>query len=376
MRPLLASIFALSVRSRCRLYRQGWLHSIALPAKVISIGNISVGGTGKSAFTMLFARWAVSRGVKPAILSRGYARTSKQAYVVSAKQAVPSVMEIGDEPFMMKTRVPEATLVVHARRGRVAQENWSQINSEIVFLDDAFQHWPIQRDVDVVLFDMHDELSEPLVPCGRFREPIESIARADIVICTRAGSFSANEWEKRKLELQRIHQQHHGGQAAEGQIEAAQPRWPWKKNSMASTTSVPVFFADYKANAVFVRSMGRQPLRELQDKRIIALCGIAKPESFLKTLESVGIEPTDRMFFPDHKNLGPGDIKRIYGLYANQQDTLLLTTEKDYHRWQEHLKGMPLAYLQVDPSIYLLENGKKVSGEEKLASLLFAKQHK
>lgn len=314
---------------RSLVYRTGLVKVRQLPAYVVSVGNISLGGTGKSPFALLLAEKAIQAGLRTAVLTRGYGRKSTALAIVGPHQALPSAELIGDEPRMIKQRVPGISLLVHPDRGRLALDHWRELGSpELVILDDAFQHWRLARDRDVVMVDAQENLHGRTLPFGRLRESAQALGRADLVVVTRADALDGQQKKNLTAELR----------------GALEPRSyaPWKTKFV---TQPAIAWADYEF-AEFVDFQG-QAVAGPQDRECIMVSGIAKPEGFRALARKLGVKIREEFFFPDHHRLTGGERQRISDSLARLSHGMLLITEKDWARWQEELAGFTGLVLRV-----------------------------
>jgi len=291
--------FSALVRGRNLLYNRRLL-PIERPAlKVISVGNLTVGGTGKTPVVLWLAQALQQRGRRVGILSRGYKGTKTKVTVVgTAGQALATPAEVGDEPVMLARAF---TGVVIAGRDRVAAATLARqrFGLEVVILDDGFQHRRLGRDVDLLLVNgIRGAGNGWLLPAGPLREPLAAARRADVVIMTKGGEKGSSEWRGRK----------------------------W----LAAGNGRPVFYGDLKTTAL-VTSVQRQwqelPLDLLAGKRVMALTGIANPFSFYRSLQEWEAEVAEVMEFPDHHLYTQADWQVIS--LASQKFDLIVTTEKD-----------------------------------------------
>ena len=177
----IAWIYGLVTRLRLWCYRRGWLSRTRLPCRVVSVGNLTVGGTGKTPIVILLTQWLLARGQRVAILSRGYKRasTGPQLLVSNGSKLFADSSAAGDEPFLIAQRCPHAIVAVGA--DRVALGRWvlEQYPVDCIVLDDGFQHLALHRDVDLVLLDASDGAGlDALLPAGRLREPLTGLGRA------------------------------------------------------------------------------------------------------------------------------------------------------------------------------------------------------
>jgi tetraacyldisaccharide 4'-kinase len=315
---------------RSWLYREGMLRTTDLPAFVLSVGNISMGGTGKSPLAILLAEWGVKNGFRTAVLSRGYKRKTKELMIVGPGEALPSAAELGDEPWMIKNRVPGISLLVHHDRGRMAKRHWQELGSpELVILDDGFQHWRLARDRDLVLVDAKEGLDRSPIPLGPFREPATALKRADMVLITQAGTVAENT-------LQSIEQR------VRNFLEDRKLSH-WKRSHAANPV---VLQADYEL-ADFSDFQGRTQAAPASRKEFLLVSGIAKPDRFRDLAKKSGLSVREEIYFPDHHVLTRKNREHILSALEKLRDGALLLSEKDWARWHEQFSGMDGIVLRV-----------------------------
>jgi tetraacyldisaccharide 4'-kinase len=312
------------------LYEGGLLKTVRLPGCVVSVGNLSMGGTGKSPFALLLCEWAVAKGIPTALLSRGYKRKHKGLEIVLPGEKIPDVTRLGDEPWMIKNRLPEISLLVHADRARMAQRHWQELGApRLVVLDDAFQHWRAIRDKDVLMLDATESLDQKTFPFGRLREKAHALARADLVVITRAGALSENALT--------------GLEARVRDLAYAPDSVPWKK---ARQAPIKIAAADYEFQHFFRCETG-QECRRPEEKNLILVAGVAKPDGVRAMARSLGLPVREEIYFPDHHRLSAGEIGQIRASLRAQGDSALLLTEKDWARWRDTLQGIPAYGIRV-----------------------------
>lgn len=320
-----------------------------LPYPVISIGNITVGGTGKTPATIAIAEEAKKRGFSPIILTRGYKGKAKGPCLVLARKlggsevkdfhasALPhfcsSALEAGDEPVLMAERLKDVPIVKCADRyeGGMFALNSKLFtpNSKLIFiLDDGFQHWRLHRDVDVVLIDgLNPFGNRKMLPVGPLREPLKELKRADIFVVTKTPPPPP-------LDKGGI-----GGVARE--LKYINP-------------DAPVYFSEYGIGKIKDSSSNEYPAEMLKDKKVFAFCGIAKPESFIQAVRSVCGDTAGSKIYRDHHRYSQGDI-----LYLAEQSKalncdFLITTEKDMVKIKESqisnfkIQGDNILCLKID----------------------------
>lgn len=321
------------IASRLRewAYRRKLLRTVELPGFVLSVGNLSLGGTGKSAFVMFLAEWACARRIPAAVLSRGYKRKTRAMRLVAARTPLPDAAEIGDEPWMIKRRVPGVSLLVHADRARMAKRHWAELGApRLTILDDAFQHWRCARNADILMVDATESLEQRTLPFGRLRETVLAVRRADLLVITRARAVSDDARARLGSRL----------------LAASEPRSQptWKRHT---SSTLRVVMADYVCDGFLDAETGAaaQPAR---DREYLVVSGIAKPDHLRAVVKEAGLRVVEELYFPDHHRLGPSDVKQIRGALARLRHGALLVTEKDWGRWRDLFRpGTPGLVLTV-----------------------------
>ncbi len=299
----LEQLYAGAMRLRAAAYRRGWLKSQRLPVKVISVGNVTLGGTGKTPMVLHLARRLGERGRRVAILTRGYGRREFAPLVINGQGEVskftPELM--GDEPILLARALPEVTLGIGADRVALARQILhveAAQPPEVFLLDDGFQHLRLARDLDLVLIDATDPFAEGAVlPAGRLREPLTALERADMIVLTRAANGVP-----RKLEAV---------------VREFNPR-------------APLFTATSHLSGVFEAGAHRAAnLFVLKQTPAVAFCGIGNPEAFWDDLRRAGFNLAGTLAFADHYRYGIEDFRRIIRYADSVKARALLTTEKD-----------------------------------------------
>jgi len=295
---LLSLPYGAAVRARNRLFDLGVLRQDDVGCPVVSVGNLTAGGTGKTPMTILLARMLKARGLRPAVLSRGYGGKSTAGVLVvsDGAQILAVAEEAGDEPVLMARRLPGIPVLAGAKRavtGRYARENFG---ADVLVLDDGFQHRWIRRDLDIVLLDSRKPLGNGfLLPRGPLREPPESLERAGVVVFTRSEDLP--------------------GPMDTGLSSLLSGRL-MLRTRIRPTALIGIDGAEF-------------PLSFLAGKRVFAFAGIAQPESFRKTLEDLGAIVAGFRAMPDHHRVGAAEMLQIERGLGETGAELLLTTEKD-----------------------------------------------
>lgn len=299
----LAFFYGLFQRARAAAYACGWLASKRLPAKVVSVGNLSVGGTGKTPMVMRLAAWLAGRGAHVAVLTRGYGRAEQLPLVINGRGDLEKYTSdlMGDEPILLARRLPDVTIGIGADRFALAQkilEMEAPHPPDVFLLDDGFQHLRLRRDLDLVLIDSSAPLAlESVLPAGRLREPRAALARAGLIVLTRAN------------------------QAPPAEITAAVRRY---------NRQAPIFRSTTKLTGVFEAGTHRSAnLFALKQGPVLAFCGIGHPQAFWDDLERWGFQLAATVAFPDHHRYTLDDIAGLTRAAERHHARALLLTEKD-----------------------------------------------
>jgi tetraacyldisaccharide 4'-kinase len=333
---LLLAVFSLFYRFgvvlRNALYDQKLIKSVRLPCKVISVGNVTVGGTGKTPMVVLLARMLMAHGYRPAVLSRGYG--SKGAAPVNIVSDGASLLlgpdEGGDEPVLIAGSLPGIPVLTGPDRCLTGKTAITRLGADVLILDDGFQHRRLFRDINIVLLDIDRPWGNGLLlPRGPLREPpVRALQRADLLI--RTGGISAGERGK-------------GPGSSEGTAEA---KAVWEG-------SLPVFRGIHQPRVLFCRDKRQEmDLRHLAGKRICAFAGIGAPERFRLTLEFLGAEIGAFLVYPDHHRYTALDLEVIEAAAKKAQAEMIVTTEKDEIKLMSLDKpAMPCFSLRIEMSI-------------------------
>lgn len=304
-RALRAVAAPLSLAYGAALKIRGEPEPARLAARVISVGNIHVGGTGKTPLVIALARRLHLAGLKPAIVSRGYGgRLSKEGATVELDS---SARDVGDEPVEMKRALPDVPVVIGARRIGAAQA--AMKSGRTLILDDGFQHRRLHRDLDIVVIPASaDPDRQWLLPLGRLREPLSALERADAIVLVREIGDPAP-------------------------VAAA---WkPW--------TDAPVFTAERVIDRVRPRKGTVEPIA-LLGRQVVVFTGIANPERFRRAVESAGARIVEDLSFADHHEYADDEIALIATLVA-RHDAIAVTTEKDDARLGARTLPFPVAVI-------------------------------
>ncbi|MBF0558106.1 MAG: tetraacyldisaccharide 4'-kinase [Nitrospirae bacterium] len=302
-----------------------------LPGPVISIGNVTVGGTGKTPAVIAIAEESLKRGFSPVILTRGYRGSAKGPCLVSASKTPPvgfkgepskiiyTSADAGDEPVLMAGRLKGVPVIKSANRNEggifAIQSLAPREGAPFLFiLDDGFQHWVLHRDADIVLIDgLNPFGNRKLLPMGILREPLGELKRADIFVITKCGRDGGTEKS--------------GSFRNENEELASELRNAFPEK--------PVYLSGYDVVRAVNKAGSEYAPEALQDKRVFAFCGIAHPESFRRTLSSLSIRPAGFKAYRDHHFYTPSDVNYLETQAKELQCEFMLTTEKDMIKLKE-----------------------------------------
>lgn len=288
-------------------FRWGWRTPRRLPCRVISVGNLTVGGTGKTPLTMWLARWCLEQGWKVAILSRGYGGQSGGEPRVVSRWDGPDWSAVGDEPYLLAQELSTVPVVVGKDRFQSGLYAWRQFGADVLILDDGFQHYRLARDFDIVLIDATNPFGHGAVlPRGILREPLQALRRADAVVLTRV------ELAQTSLSAvcQRIRQWYPDG---------------------------PVYHMATTVEAL-EEGIGTQALKvtegaaHLNRRRVLAFVGIGNPSAFAATLAQLGCDVAALLVYRDHHPYTLMDWRAIVEAARQYGVAGIVTTTKDHVR--------------------------------------------
>ena len=294
MHDPLSSIYAAALWTRNRFYDQRIFKARRLAGPVISVGNVSVGGSGKTPFVILLGELLKQRGIPFDVLSRGYARATRGVLEVDPSG---SPRDFGDEPILIARRlgVPVFVGEDRYRAGLLAEKTFG---SQLHLLDDGFQHRALARDFDMVLLSPED-LKDKLLPIGRLREPVSSLHRANAIVVSE--EFVLTEALTDVL-------------TKEKQSRSLPHKILWRTRRGISLTNVL--------------------------ERPIVFCGIAQPGKFVDQLRQAGVVPAATRFYRDHHAYSPTDIRHLLELRERNNAAGFVTTEKDVINLGAHLNAL------------------------------------
>ncbi len=294
--------YGVVARLRALLYDWGWIAQRRLPVPVLSVGNLTLGGTGKTPVVIALTGWLLAEGKRVAILSRGYRRTSTDPYLLvsDGERLLVGPSEAGDEPFLMAQRCPKAIVAVGADRYRLGAWVLDRFPIDCVVLDDGFQHLGLYRDVNLLLVDATDVQGlAAVVPAGRLREPLQAAARATAIVVTRA------------------------------QIPAQVAEVGRRLQASLGTMPDPIQAVFRPENLVSVVTGVVQPLSWSKGKTAMLCSGVGHAGSFRSLMEGIGIKILDEVVYVDHHAYTSQDVERLSARATELHADLVVTTEKD-----------------------------------------------
>jgi tetraacyldisaccharide 4'-kinase len=286
----LSTIYGGAVAFRNALYDRGHLRAHHLQGPVVSVGNLSVGGSGKTPFVMLLGELLKTRGIKFDVLSRGHGRKSRGAFLVDPA-GLPQAF--GDEPLLMARKLQVPVIVGEGRyeAGRLAE---SKFGAQLHLLDDGFQHRALARDFDIVMVTPQDA-TDRMLPAGRLREPIHCLRRADAIVLASGASADAFPLDGKLV---------------------------WRTRRGIVPQNVPL--------------------------RPVVFCGVARPQNFVLQLRAAQIEPAAEAFYRDHHAYSEKDIRDLLELKRRSEAGGFVTTEKDAVNLGTYFSALePLAVVPV-----------------------------
>jgi tetraacyldisaccharide 4'-kinase len=344
---MLSYLYRIGVRLRNAAYDRGIFRVHHVDVPVVSVGNITAGGTGKTPVVEHLLAHFTARGLRPAVVTRGYRRSTRGLFVVSdGSGSRQGVRQSGDEASQIAGKFPHAVVVADEQRVRGCRHAATTFNADLILLDDAFQHRAVARDFDIAVVDAQVGIDRlRLLPAGRLREPLENLGRADAVLLSRC----------------------------EGAEQAAQ-----LKAGLAQWTSAAVFATRFVVNGFrrFAPSSSAAMTTVdapdamlspagLAGKRVLAFCGIGSPRAFALTLSEAGVDAAVFETFADHHWYAADDLRKLRAMADRADISMFVTTEKDAVRLRDVDGSAELTELWY-PELRL----EFIDGEEEFLTLL------
>ena len=319
--PPLSALYGAVTRARLLLYRRGTFRTRRLNRPVISVGNLTTGGTGKTPLVEWVARALAAEGKRVCILTRGYGRSNpdRRVLVSDGKSVLSTAHEAGDEAFLLATNLQGlAAVISDADRVSAGKGAIKHLSTDCFVLDDGFQHLRVARDLNIVTIDATNPWGGgSLLPYGRLREPLSGIRRADCIVVTRTDQ--AEDIQALHSELARL------------------------------TNGCPLFFSRMQTLRITLLSDASNS--SPTPKRIAAFCGVGNPESFFDHLRHDGHELSLEKTFPDHHPYTQKDIDSLIREAKNSGAEGLLTTAKDAVKLHSLSFTLPCYVLEIELNI-------------------------
>ncbi len=299
-------VYGIVTYIRNLMFDCGILKTIGLPKPVISVGNISVGGTGKTPVVEMIIDYLLKCGKKIAVISRGYKRSSIGPVIISdGSKLLASFKEGGDEPYQMAKKYPEIIVAVDSDRSRIGKMLCEKYNFDVILLDDGYQHRKIERNLNLLTINAgRPPFRDCVLPAGNRREYLSSIKRADAVLITR-NVYSNYDELKEKIKRYK---------------------------------DIPVIPVNYEMTNIIDGNNLKFKIDFLKDKKVVLFCGIADPAFFEGQVISFGAVVTHRFIYQDHHDYPLNELNKIFSVAGFDKADLIVTTEKDFARISEKLK--------------------------------------
>ncbi|MFQ5456317.1 MAG: tetraacyldisaccharide 4'-kinase [Nitrospirota bacterium] len=309
---LLSLIYLRLLHLRLFLYRRGiFFKTKELRSKVLSVGNLTLGGTGKTPIVIYLAEQLHNKGKRVGIISRGYKGKEKRVVLISdGKGVLSDPSSAGEEPYLIAARVKDIAVATGSDRFMAGNLIIKEADSDIIIMDDGFQHISLNRDIDILLIDATNPFGNGyLIPRGILREPLSCIKRASAIMITRMDSINNERVLKSII-----------------------------RDIKRYNKSAPIFKIWFRpAKLINLVTNKERGIELLKGKSIIAVSGIGNPEAFISGLVKSGVSQVFDMTYPDHyiyKRVDINDIKEVAG---RQSVDLIITTEKDAVKIKELL---------------------------------------
>ena len=315
---LIALFYQLLIQLRHTFYKTGVLKSYSLPCRVISVGNITMGGTGKTPTVIYLAQLFKEKGMKTTVLSRGYKGKSaeKVAVVSNGERILLNAQDAGDEPFLLAKALPGVPVIIGSNRVLSGQYAIEHFSPEILLLDDGFQHLKLKREVDILLIDLHYGFGNGhLLPRGILREPLNHLNRAHLFLLTKRTDS-------------------HDDKAIVEKIKSYNP-------------DAQIFFAGYEIKCITTLKEEKEiDHSKLNGKKVLALSGIANPNYFSYLLGQHGMCVTEERRMSDHYCYTPHDASTL-SEYLNRIDFIVTTAKDSVKMDKEVFKKLPILVLEI-----------------------------
>jgi len=326
---MIGALYSTFMRIRNSCFDAGILKSHRLPIPTISVGNITVGGTGKTPIVIKIAQILLEAGERPCVLTRGYGRkdVTKRVVVSDGESILADAVDGGDEPFEIAKKLGGKAVII-ADRDRLSAGLWAveDLGVTVVILDDGFQHRRVHRDLDVICIDATDPFGNGLtLPFGKLREPLDSLKRAGLLILTRSNLADDSKIKKTKVRLEYF------SKGSELLLCG---------NETEEIIELDDFLNGKRSSHSFDES---------KNKKGFLFCAIGNPKSFLKQMETDGISVSGKRFLRDHSGYDQREVTTIEEHALKADASFLLTTAKDAVKLRDLHFSLPCFVVKTKP---------------------------
>jgi tetraacyldisaccharide 4'-kinase len=321
---IVAIVYSLIVRLRNLLYSRVLLKVHHVDAAVICVGNITVGGTGKTPLVIWLCNF-IAKQYKYAILTRGYKATDNCI----------------DEPALLAESCPEAKIIINPDRVAGATEAINKYAAEVLVMDDGFQHRRLYRDLDIITIDATEPFGyDKLLPAGLLREPISSLQRADAVVITRCDQVTETQLNELEQTLRSIN----------------------PDMVIAKSIHSPAYAKSKDDKKISIE--------QLKGKKVFAFCGIGNPDAFFNTIKEIGADLAGSKAYNDHHHYTEACLTEISEKAEELEADLVLTTQKDWTKVVSNTKSQVSDSKSYPTFVYLAIELKFLAGKDKLTNLI------
>ncbi len=315
-----AKLYELILRLRIVLYEYNYIKPKELSKVVISVGNISLGGTGKTPLVEYIARFLMDENFDTAIISRGYKRqdsSQKETIVSDGDQLLVSLEQAGDEPFMMAEKLKGVKVIVGANRFSAGKLAIEKLGCDVILLDDGFQHLKLKRDLNIVVLDGSDPFGNgEMVPFGKLREPIYGLKRAQAIVVSRSDRAVDQDLLFRVLSGLEL--------------------------------NIPVIFSYHDFVGLKDLVSGKvAPIRKLVQAKVAVLCALGNPKIFIEDLENYQAKIVSQHLFIDHHPYQQSDIEQVVEEAKQAGAEFIITTEKDAVKLKKFSFNLPVYVVEI-----------------------------
>ncbi|OGC90475.1 MAG: tetraacyldisaccharide 4'-kinase [candidate division Zixibacteria bacterium RBG_16_48_11] len=319
---ILSALYLCGYWIRKSLYQTGLLRPVRVNIPVISVGNLTWGGTGKTPLVIYLALCLEKSGQRVVILTRGYKRKTKEQIILDQKNLkAMNWQKCGDEPYLICQSLQNTAVVINAKRSKAARWAEENLKPDVFILDDGFQHWKLHRDLEIVLIDSQNPFGNGrLQPLGILREPLEALSRADLVILSKVSGREIS------AELHQKVSSYYRGETLQ---------------------------TKYKLSSIRELETGQEfVLSDLKRKKLLAFCGIGNPDSFYSLLEQSELRVGKKLSFPDHYSYDKFDFLTLEKEGLKIGADYLATTAKDRLKIPANLQlQLPLLIFEIEVEV-------------------------